>query len=157
LDGARIGVVRDLFGTNDSVLAVMDQAIANMEAAGAVVEDVTIDDLGTILGDYQSMSSYEFRHDLEEYLNSWPNTMDGHILDYDELVASGGYLDSYKSGLEFRGGIDLNNLTDEQRVVYEKNTIERPVFVRERLMRALDNLDVDGNPLGEAYDVLLYP
>jgi len=157
LDGARIGVVRDLFGTNDSVLAVMDQAIANMEAAGAVVEDVTIDDLGTILGDYQSMSSYEFRHDLEEYLNSWPNTMDGHILDYDELVASGGYLDSYKASLEYRGGIDLDNLTDEQRVVYEKNTIERPVFVRERLMRALDNLDVDGNSLGEAYDVLLYP
>jgi amidase len=157
LDGARIGVVRDLFGSNDSVLAVMDQAIANMEAAGAVVEDVTIDDLGAILGDYQSMSSYEFRHDLEAYLNAWPNTMDGHILDYDDLVASGGYLDRNQGSLEFRGGIDLNNLTDEQRVVYEKNTIERPVFVRERLMRALDNLDVDGNPVGTPYDVLLYP
>jgi len=157
LNGARIGVVRDLFGSNETVLAVMDQAIANMEAAGAIVEDVTIDDLAAILGDYRSLSSYEFRHDLEEYLNAWPNTMDGHLLDYDDLVASGGYLDRNEGSLEGRGEVDLNNLTEEQQVVYDKNTIERPVFVRERLMRALDNLDATGTPLGQPYEILLYP
>ena len=157
LNGARIGVVRDLFGSNETVLAVMDQAIANMEAAGAIVEDVTIDDLAAILGDYRSLSSYEFRHDLEEYLNAWPNTMDGHLIDYDDLVASGGYLDRNEGSLEGRGEVDLNNLTEEQQVVYDKNTIERPVFVRERLMRALDNLDATGTPLGQPYEILLYP
>jgi len=157
LDGARIGVVRELFGDNETVLAVMDQAIANMQAAGAVVEDVTIDDLATILGDYRSMSSYEFRHDLEEYLNAWPNTMDGHLLDYDDLVASGGYLERNQRSLESRGEVDLNNLTEEQQAVYDKNTIERPVFVRERLMRALDNVDAAGSPLGQPYEVLVYP
>lgn len=157
LDGARIGVVRELFGDNETVLAVMDQAIANMEAAGAIVEDVTIDDLATILGDYRSMSSYEFRHDLEAYLNAWPNTMDGHLLDYDDLVASGGYLDRNQRSLEGRGEVDLNNLTEDQQAVYDKNTIERPVFVRERLVRALDNVDAAGTPLGQPYDVLVYP
>ncbi len=157
LSGARIGVVREMFGDNETVLAVMNQAIANMEAAGAIVEEVTIDDLATILGDYRSMSSYEFRHDLEEYLNSWPNTMDGHLLDYDEMVATGAYLSRNQGSLESRGEVDLNHLTAEQQEVYEKNTIERPVFVRERLMRAFDNVNASGDSLGQPYDVLVYP
>lgn len=157
LNGARIGVVRELFGDNETVNAVMEDALAAMEAAGATVEDVTVDDLSTILGDYSSMSSYEFQHDLVAYLNSWVNVMDGHIQTYQGLLDSGGYLPNYQSSLEYRGTIDLDNLTPEQQEVYSKNTVERPVFVRERLMRALDNVDAAGNSLGQPYDVLLYP
>src|SRR5690606_17927736 len=100
---------------------------------------------------------YEFQHDLVAYLNSWVNVMDGHIQTYQGLLDSGGYLPNYQSSLEYRGTIDLDNLTPEQQEVYSKNTVERPVFVRERLMRALDNVDAAGNSLGQPYDVLLYP
>ena len=155
--GARNGALRELFGDNETVNAVMEDALAAMEAAGATVEDVTVDDLSTILGDYSSMSSYEFQHDLVAYLNSWVNVMDGHIQTYQGLLDSGGYLPNYQSSLEYRGTIDLDNLTPEQQEVYSKNTVERPVFVRERLMRALDNVDAAGNSLGQPYDVLLYP
>ena len=82
--------------------------------------------------------------------------MDGHILDYDELVASGGYLDSTSPALS-SGAASTEQPDRRATGGVRKEHVERPVFVRERLMRALDNLDVDGNPLGEAYDVLLYP
>jgi amidase len=157
LKGARIAIDRDLFGTNETVNAQMESAIAAMEAAGATVEEVTIDDLASILGDYSSMSSYEFQHDLVSYLNSWTTSVDGHITTYQGLLDSNGYLANYKASLEYRGTIDLDNLTDSQQVIYTKNTVERPVFVRTRLLKALNNIDSDGNSLGEPYDVLLYP
>ncbi|MDO6682013.1 MULTISPECIES: amidase [unclassified Oceanobacter] len=157
LNGARIAIDRDLFGDNENVNALMDSAIAAMEAAGATVEEVTIDNLESILYDYASMSSYEFQHDLVSYLNSWTTSVDGHITTYQGLIDSNGYLENYKSSLEYRGTIDLDNLTDEQQEVYTLNTVERPVVVRTSLLKALNNVDDEGNSLGEAYDVLLYP
>tara|TARA_R110001606_G_scaffold261206_13_gene409475 strand:+ start:275 stop:1987 length:1713 start_codon:yes stop_codon:yes gene_type:complete len=157
LQGARIGVVRDMFSSDDSVNNVVNDALAKMQAAGATVEDVALADQSNVLGDYRSLSSFEFKHDLENYLNAWTTAMDGHILDYADLVASGGYLPGNQRSLESRGTYDLNHLSDEDQAIYDKNTIERPVFVRERVMRALNNVDENGDSLGEPYDVLIYP
>ena len=157
LKGARIAIDRTLFGSNETVVAMMDQAIAAMEAAGATVEEVSIADLNSILTSYRSMSSYEFKRDLVSYLNSWTNGMDGHIQSYQELIDSNGYQSFYRNSLIARGEYNLDNLTEEQQEIYDKNTIERPVYVRERLLRALNNEDADGKSLGDAFDVLLYP
>ena len=83
--------------------------------------------------------------------------MDGHIQSYQALIDSEGYLPGNRNSIVARGDIDLNNLSEAQQATYEKNTVERPVFVRERLMRALDNVNAEGESLGEPYDVLLYP
>ena len=40
---------------------------------------------------------------------------------------------------------------------YNRNTLERPDYVRPRLLAALNNTDLDGNPQGEPYQALLYP
>ncbi len=161
LQGVRIGVVRALFGTDsiatNIVNPVINAAIDSMRAAGATVKSVTIDDLDTILNNYTSMSNYEFKHNLGKYLNMWSNIKDGHILSYKDLVASGGYLSRNKRTLEYRGTIDTDSLTKKQRKVYKKNTIERPKFVRERLMRALNNTNVSGDSVGKPFDILLYP
>lgn len=149
LKGARIGVVRALFGSNTYVNSTVNAAIEKLKEAGATVEDVVVPDLSTITS-YSSVSSYEFKSSLTAYLSMWSNINDGHYMSYDEILASG------KARSNFGGyNIDLTNPTTY--AAYVKNTDERNPYVRPRITRALDNVDADGKVLGEPYDVLLYP
>ncbi|MDQ8036880.1 MAG: amidase family protein [Pedobacter sp.] len=153
LKGARIGVVRALFGTNANVIAAMEAAIQQMKDAGATVEDVTIPDLSTVTS-YSSVSSYEFKNSLTAYLSSWSNALDGHFLTFDEVKASGLYESRNTSSFNSYG---TNGTNPEANATYIKNTDERNPYARARITRALDNVDAAGLPLGEPYDVLLYP
>lgn len=148
LRNARIGVVRALFGNDPEVQAVLDDALDAMRAAGAVVENVEIPDLDTITG-YTSNSRYEFRDHLTRYLEDRPD--DGYPRSFDEVAE---LTESRQSTFEFyaEAGADRYNNPD-----YNRNTLERPGYVRPRLMAALDNTDLDGTSLGEPYDALLYP
>ena len=158
LKGARIGVVRALFGDgegeNAEVQRVIEAALDRMRAAGATVEDVTIPDLSTILSDYRSVSRYEFKTNLTEYLESWPSSTDGHPRSFEEVYQSGGYEERNQRTFEFYdgAGTDLENNED-----YLKNINERPDYVRQRFLAALENIDASGRSAGEPYDVLLYP
>lgn len=158
LKGARIGVVRGLFGTETGasddekaiVNKVVNDAIAQLKAAGATVEDVQVEDLNTILTDYRSVSAFEFKTSLTSYLQSWSNSKDKHYLSYDEILNSG----------KARPNFNAYNtdLTDPAvKASYEKNTVERPVYTRLRIGAALDNKTLAGVSKGAAYDVLLYP
>ena len=150
LDGARIGVVRALFGSDPAVLAVLDQAIAAMRDAGATVEEVTVPDLTTITG-FVSMSSYEFKDHLTRYLQSWPSDQDGHPRTFEQVAAQ---------ATTRAGTFAANARTGTDRYAnptYQRNTLERPEYVRSRLTAALDNTDLAGTVLGEPYDALLYP
>lgn len=154
LKGARIGVVRALFGSNAQVLATMEAAIQRMKDAGATVEDVTIPDLSTITGSYASVSSYEFKNNLTEYLSSWSNSVDGHPLTFADVRASGGYESRNTSTF---ASYDTAGTNPESNPAYIKNTDERNPYVRARITRALDNVDASGASLGAPYDVLVYP
>ena len=81
LKGARIGVARDFFGTNDRVDRVVDEAIAAMKNAGAVIIDpVQIkhhDKLGP--SEYEVLL-YEFKADLDGYLAALPASAPVHSL-----------------------------------------------------------------------------
>lgn len=157
LKGVRIGVVRDLFGKDSIALNLVnptiERALDSMSAAGAEIKEVNIRDLDAILKNYRSMSSIEFKSSLETYLNSWSVLKDHHILDYKELLQSDGYLSDSKQSLVFRDSVDIYDLTPEQRELYGKNVVERPLFVRPRLMEALDG----GQNPEDDIDVLLYP
>lgn len=157
LKGMRIGVVRDLFGKDSIALnfvnPTIERALDSMRVAGAVIKEIHIRDLDAILKNYSSMSSIEFKSSLEQYLNSWSVLEDHHILDYKELLQSGGYLSESKQGLTYRDSVDIHDLTSEQAQRYQKNVVERPLFVRPRLMEALDG----GPHSKEGIDVLLYP
>lgn len=149
LQGARIGVVKELYGDDPTVNAAIDAALEKMRAAGAIVEEVKVHNLPEILA-YPSASFYEFKESLTEYLDSWPSDQDKHPRSYTEILDTGTAMANYK---------DYNkDYTDaKQRREYFVNVDARNVFVRDRVQRAIDNLDGNGKPLGQPYDVLLYP
>ncbi|MGR5142235.1 amidase family protein [Photobacterium sp. DNB23_23_1] len=159
LSGARIGVVRDLFGSgestdNQNVQSAMDAALDNMEKLGAIIEDVAIPDLNIILTDYVSLSRYEFSYSLTEYLKSWSSAIDNHYSSFEEVYSSGEYLPSSAGSFDFYSQMGQDRWNND---VYLKNVHERPDFVRYRVLRALDNKDENGDYLGQRYDVLIYP
>jgi len=86
LTGARIGVVRSLFGTapeDQEVATVVQQALDSMKKAGAEIVDVVIPGLDELLRD-SSMINSDFKFDLAEYLaksGNAPVKSLGEILD----------------------------------------------------------------------------
>jgi amidase len=69
LKGARIGIVRDCFGSNDRVDRVVEEGIAAMKSAGAIVVDAmkmpAAERIATAEFD---ILKYEFKHNLDAYL-----------------------------------------------------------------------------------------
>lgn len=153
LQGARVGVVRALFGSNSDVVGALNAAIEVMRREGAVVEDVAIPDLSTITG-YASVSKWEFRDHLTEYLSSWPSTADSHPRSFEEVAVSLGYEQARAATFATNGVSGATRRVDPD---YEKNTTERAGYVRPRLLAALQHTDLAGSPQGDPYDVLLYP
>ena len=159
LNGARIGVVREMFGDgseqqNQVVQATIEAALAQMQAAGAVVEEVTIPKLSEIFERYKSVSRYEFCNDLTDYLGSWSELADGHHLSFAALAASFDYEVRHQQYFYYYGLFCGDQSANED---YQLNQTERPTQVRNALMQALNNVDDAGIPQGQAYDVLLYP
>ena len=159
LKGARIGVVRAMFGDasteeNQQVQAVIDAALAKMKAAGAIVEDVEIPNLALIMSRYKSVSRYEFCNNLDEYLSSWSNAEDNHYTSFQALAASLQYETRNQSTFTFYGSYCGDQSAN---VDYQLNLIERPIVVRAALQQTLENLDSNGIPLGAPYDAILYP
>lgn len=151
LDGARIGVVPQLFASsNEDTVAAIDQAIAAMEDAGATFEDVTIEDLSDV-NSYASMSGYEFYHHLGGYLAN-PELTGDFPRTYEELQEE--VREALQGTFETRRNNGIDRYNNE---VYQANTLERPDFVRDRFGAALDNNTVAGESLGEPFDALLYP
>jgi len=70
LRGARIGVLRNKMGGDASVDAVMEEAIATMRRAGAVVVDAQIPTDGQWEAGELDVLSWEFKAGLEHYLAS---------------------------------------------------------------------------------------
>ncbi|MEO1080443.1 MAG: amidase family protein [Pseudomonadota bacterium] len=101
LRNKRLGVLRDLVDTEDAdpeVLAVFEQALANLAAAGAqIIDPVTVDNFAVHLeGDYFCP---RFRHDMFEYLKSLgPDAALGDVM---KVLESGEYDATAKSGLDF--------------------------------------------------------
>ena len=146
LDGARIGVVRELFGDdedprNAATNAVVNEAIAEIEALGATVIEVEIPNLDEIL-EFPSLSTLEFKRDLNNYLAE----RDAPIADLEALIESGEYLDEFEDAYIARNEIDLSD--PETAAEYQEILTERPALTQSSLLSVLD---------GENLDTLIYP
>ena len=76
LDGKRIGVLRDAEGNNPHIRALFEQALKDMETAGATLVDVKGPDLpGEFWGKSYDVLLYEFKATLNAYLATTPNTV----------------------------------------------------------------------------------
>ncbi|MCM3584768.1 amidase family protein [Mesobacillus maritimus] len=136
LKKARIGVVRELFGNDPQVNAAMDQAIADMENLGAKVVEVSIPNLNQILS-YPSLSGYEFKFQLNEYLASLGP--DAPVRTLSDIIESGKYHPSLESGLKARD--ERESLEDDER--YQEIITTRPKLAQESLMATFNEHDLD--------------
>ncbi len=104
LKGARIGVLRALVNTDDAdeeVTAIFEQAVADLEAAGAtIVDPFEVEDFAGHLE--ADVFCIRFRYDMEQYLASLGET--APIKDVMEAYEAGQYSDYIKDRLAFFGG-----------------------------------------------------
>jgi amidase len=140
LEGARIGVVRELFGEDEQVVKAMEQAIVDLERLGAEVVDVTIPNLEEIL-DYPSLSSFEFKFQLNDYLASLGP--DAPYKTLSDIIESGKYHPDLKNGLISRN--ERETLEDEE---YNSIIVNRPKITKQSLMEVFN---------AENLDAMVYP
>lgn len=76
LKGVRIGVMRKQLGNRADLKAVFNQALADMEAAGAVLVDIEFDPNPQMYRDSYTVLKFELREAMGHYLRSIPE-MDG--------------------------------------------------------------------------------
>lgn len=81
LQGVRIGVLRSNEGSNPDVSGLFNAALADMQAAGAQLVDITENPLPPEF-EAQSLAvlQYEFKHTLNEYLASAPEAVTSRTL-----------------------------------------------------------------------------
>ncbi|MCC7180843.1 MAG: amidase [Acidobacteria bacterium] len=75
LKGARIGVLRNFFGTSledEEVSGIVRRAVEQMKAQGAEIVEITIPGLDEVVGG-SSLINLEFKADLMHYLAQFPN------------------------------------------------------------------------------------
>ena len=152
LQGSRIGVVRALLGPDTNpesakVNEVINAAIADLDNLGAeVVDDVTIPNLDRILA-YPSLSGFEFRDNLNDYLAARP---EAPVRTLTEIIASGGYLPSNETTLITRNNVEPL----ETNARYQEIIRDRPVLTQQSILTALNLNDLDPE---NDLDALIYP
>lgn len=161
LVGKHIGLIKNVYANSEEGLLVQEtiaKAAEKMREAGAIVEEVEIYDLPTILGSadittdsgytgrFASLSRFEFKESLTNYLLTATTSYKSYI----DLLNSGKMISNFKNY-----DTDLNTSDFINR--YHLNTTVRAPFVRLRLNSALDNTRLDGMSKGQRFDALAYP
>ncbi|WP_254861955.1 amidase [Halovivax gelatinilyticus] len=148
LDGARIGVVRQLFGPQsdevsvaetEPVTAVVDEAIDELAAAGAsIVDPVDIGDVGHLKS--ARVLHYEFARDFDAYLSSRRPDVDVDSLA--SLVASGTLAPSIEARFDDAPilGTDVDTLSEN--VGYLRR-LARRTELAETTLATMASHDVD--------------
>ncbi|QZD93534.1 amidase [Qipengyuania xiapuensis] len=72
LEGVRIGVMRNQVGNREDLTQVFDTALADLEAAGAVLVDIEFEPNNEMYGDSFAVLMFELREEMGKYLASLP-------------------------------------------------------------------------------------
>lgn len=143
LQGARLGVVLDLFGTqpiHEEVNSVINSELDKIASLGATVIPVTIPNFGALTTSL-SVSGYEVKPTLDAYFASLGP--DAPIKSLDELIASGLYDPSIANSL-LSAQARENPLEDPE---YLRRLAQREEF-QEALLALMDD---------NQFDALVYP
>ncbi|WP_324261403.1 amidase [Altererythrobacter sp. H2] len=121
LAGVRIGVMRKQIGNRADLTAVFEQALADMERAGAVLVDIEFEPNNQMYSDSFTVLMFELREDMGKYLASLPQPAGRDTLPRTlaDLIA----FNQANDGAEMRWfGQDLFELaeTTTDREAYEK-------------------------------------
>jgi amidase len=142
LKGARIGVVRELFGTaaeDREVADVVQHGLDEMKAHGATLVDVTIPDLAA-----QLQASNLLTQELKFYLGDYLKRSGGPVASVEELLASGLH------SAQLEGILNIANSTPDDYLTGDD--YKRRLAAREGLAGS-----VTGTMDGLRVDVLAYP
>ncbi len=71
LKGKRIGVARNFFGTNDELDAVIEKALLDLKAQGAILVDTEVPNISRYGDSETEVLLYEFKADLAAYLKEY--------------------------------------------------------------------------------------
>lgn len=123
IKGARLGIVRSLFGTTaeeQELSSVVQKAVDALKGAGAEMVDVTVPGLDELLRD-SSMINAEFKFDLAEYLERAP---DAPVKSLGEILDRGLFHTALESGFRMRAAVESRD-TDQSRRARIKRTALR--------------------------------
>jgi amidase len=141
LKGARVGVVRGLFGSapeDQEVTTIVNGALETMKKAGAEVTDVVIPGLDDLLRD-SSMIAFDFKFDLMEYL---AKAEDPPVHSLSEILDRGLYHSALESTFRTRNAIQTRETEGTRRARIKQATLRQ---VTEALLAE------------QRLDVLVYP
>lgn len=151
LEGARIGYVASMLGTNATTRRLFDESVATLEAAGATVIEVTPPSgFASVLSE-GSGSTAEFKHDLNEYIAHFL-APEVSLRTLTDIIASGRFVTS-RSGVY----VSRDNVTEETYQAWAgpggSHTLQL-AYGKELVTQMMDDLDLDalvypsGNPYG---------
>ena len=140
LEGARIGVFRDLFrsGTvHQESLAIIENAIDDFEAQGAtIIDNVSLGfDLFDFLDDAR-VNIYESKVALNDYLESLGS--DAPVKTLQDIIDDGRYLPSLGNNLVFSQSIE--SFADNPEYL---ERLSRREFLRDATIEVMEQLDLD--------------
>ncbi len=140
LQGARIGIAREVFGLNTNpesakTNAVIEAAIAQLRLLGAEVVDITIPNVAAITSS-PSLSGFEFKRDLNAYLADRPVPPSG-VRTLSDIIESGLFLEAFGPTYIARDTI----VPPEENPTYLQIIQERPGLAQTSLLQALAGLD----------------
>ena len=138
LKGARIGVIRSLFGTapeDQEVAAIVNRALDAMRKAGAEVSDAVVPGLDDLLRN-SSMITSDFKFDLAEYLAKMDNAP---VKSLGEILDRGLYHAALESTFRTRNAVEARDTDDSRRARIKRVAIRQAVeaVVRENRYSAL--------------------
>ena len=141
LKGARLGIIRSLFGAapeDQEVTTLVAKALEILKQAGAEPIDVVIPGLDDLLRD-SSLIDTEFKFDLADYLARHPNAP---VKSLGEILERGLYHHALEERLRTRNAVEKRGTDAERRARIKR------VALRNAIVAVMD---------GDRLDAVLYP
>lgn len=136
LQGARIGVLREVFGTNTEINAVMTNALQEMKASGAIlVDNLSLPNFDKI-NSYGSLSAWEFKFQFNDYLMTTGNNLPYKTLS--DIITSGLFDPSIESQLHERN--DRVSLDEEE---YKDIVLHRTRLTQQGVLKIMADHNLD--------------
>ena len=136
MKGARIGVLRSLWGTageDGEVTGIVNKALEGMKAQGAAVVDIAVPGLDDLLRD-SSVINDEFKFDLMAYLAKHPNAP---VKSLGEVIERGLHHDALDT--QFR----LRNLPEKRETEHYRQALIKRRATRAAVLATLEEQRID--------------
>lgn len=137
LRGARIGIATELFGTKPEeqpTTNLINAAVEDMKKLGAIAVPIKIPNLADIMK-YPSLSGYEFKSQLNDYLANYQPNSPYHTLS--DIIKSGQFYKPNESTYKLR---DTRDLESQE---YKDIVLKRTKLTKDSLLKVMADYNLD--------------